>query len=50
MPKRVYLSRRHVQLPPPIKIEQFPSGYFPVAIKIYTLFSKFDSIKDILEA
>jgi hypothetical protein len=27
IPKRVYLSRQYVQLPPPIKIEKFSSGY-----------------------
>jgi hypothetical protein len=36
--------------PPPIKIEQFSSGNFPMAIKIQRPFFKFDSIKDILEA
>jgi hypothetical protein len=51
MPKRVYLSsRRYFQLPPPIKIEKYSSGNFPVAIKTHRLFFKFDSIKDILEA
>jgi hypothetical protein len=48
--KRVYLTRRYFQFPPPIKIERFSSGYFPVAIKIHRSFFKFDSIKDILEA
>jgi hypothetical protein len=37
-------------MPPPIKIENFCSGYFPVAIKIPRSLFKFDSIKDILEA
>jgi hypothetical protein len=41
---------RYVHFPPPIKIEQFSSGYFPVAIKIDRPFFKFDSIKEILEA
>jgi hypothetical protein len=43
-------NRRYVQHPPPIKIEKFSSGNFPVAITIHRPFFKLDSIKDILEA
>jgi hypothetical protein len=50
IPKRVYLRRRYVQLPPPIKNENFSQWLFSVVIKTHRPFFKFDSIKDILEA